>query len=279
MTTKISMRELLEAGVHFGHQTKRWNPKMRPYIYGARNGIYIINLKKTLPLYNRAVNFIKTAVSRGETVLFVGTKRQAQLVMEEEAQRAKMPSVTHRWLGGMLTNFITIRKSVDRIDGIDKLLAEGSVERLQKKEVLRLEKERVKLLRNLSGIREMNRRPGVLFLVDPRKEQIALAEARRLNIPVVALVDTNCNPDDIDYVIPGNDDAIRTIRLFANRIANACIEGRDLHKQSMIRELDKSAHTDFEQGATESHVVTDENMPEVIIKRPASQEQTAEPTT
>lgn len=261
MGTKITMRELLEAGVHFGHQTKRWNPKMRPFIYGARNGIYIINLQKTLPMYNRAVDFVKNVVARGDSVLFVGTKRQAQLVIEEEAARVKMPYVTHRWLGGMLTNFITIRKSIERIDEIDNLLAEGSVERLQKKEVLRLEKERFKLLRNLGGIREMNRLPGVVFVVDPKKEHIALAEARRLHIPIVALVDTNCDPEGIDFVIPANDDAIRAIRLFSHAMADACIEGRENHKQQVIRDFDKGAVAEFNEAPSDEG-----DMPEVIIK-------------
>ena len=237
----VAMRDMLEAGVHFGHQTKRWNPKMKPYIYTARNGVYIINLQKTLRLFNDAVRFVQSLTTRGDLILFVGTKRQAQDVIEEEAARAKMPYVTNRWLGGMLTNFRTIRQSIERIDTIDTLLAEGSVEKLQKKEVLRLEKERDKLLKNLGGIREMGRLPSAMFVVDPNKEHIAVAEANRLGIPVIALVDTNCDPDLVDYVIPANDDSIRGIRLFAAAIADSCLEGAQMHKEDLIRGYDKDA--------------------------------------
>lgn len=229
----VTMTDMLEAGVHFGHQTRRWNPKMKPYIYGARNGIHIINLQKTMRLFRDSVNFIQRVVSRGDSVLFIGTKRQAQDVMESEAQRAKMPFVTHRWLGGMLTNFVTIRKSVEKIDEIDKKLAEGNVEKLPKKEVLKLEKERVKLMRSLGGLREMKRLPGAVFIIDPRKEHIAVHEARTLGIPAIGLADTNCDPEDLDFVIPGNDDAIRAIRLFAGAIADACIEGISHHKEQL----------------------------------------------
>jgi small subunit ribosomal protein S2 len=229
----ITMTDMLEAGVHFGHQTRRWNPKMKPYIYGARNGIHIINLQKTMRLFRDAISFVQRVVSRGDTVLFIGTKRQAQDVIETEAVRARMPFVTHRWLGGMLTNFITVRKSIEKIEEIDKKLAEGSVEKLPKKEVLQLEKERGKLLRSLGGVREMKRLPGAIFIIDPRKEHIAIHEARKLGIPAIGLADTNCDPDDLDYVIPGNDDAIRAIRLFAGAIADACIEGLSLNKEQL----------------------------------------------
>ena len=239
----VTMTDMLEAGVHFGHQTRRWNPKMKPYIWGARNGIHIINLQRTVRMFRDAINFIQRVVSRGDTVMFVGTKRQAQDVIETEATRARMPFVTERWLGGTLTNFTTIRKSVERIDRIDKLLAEGSVEKLPKKEVLRLEKERNKLLRYLGGIRDMKRLPGAVFIVDPRKEHIAVREAKKLRIPAVGLADTNCDPADLDYVIPGNDDAIRAIRLFTSAMADACLEGMNLHKEHMVHGYEKQSAT------------------------------------
>lgn len=225
IAAKVTLKELLEAGVHFGHQAARWEPRMKPYIFGKRNGIHIIDLQKTVKLLGSALRFIRRCVAEGDQVLFVGTKPQAQLVIEEEAQRCRMPFVTNRWLGGMLTNYATVRKSLDRIDQIDALLAEGSVERLPKKEVSRLEKEKARLLKNLRGIRHIDGLPGALFLVDPRKERIAVREANRLSIPVVALVDTNCSPEGIDYIIPGNDDAIRSIRLIARYVADACLEG------------------------------------------------------
>lgn len=226
----VTIKDLLEAGVHFGHQTNRWNPKMKPYIFGARNGIHIIDLQKTVRLFNEAINFLSRVATEGEAVLFVGTKPQAQAVIEEEAQRCRMPFVTNRWLGGTLTNFVTLRKSLDRIDEIDGLLAEGSVERLPKKEVVRLEKEQARLLKNLRGMRRMKSLPGALFVVDPNRERIAVREAVRCGIPVVALVDTNCDPDNVSYVIPGNDDAIRAIRLVASAAADACIEGGQVRK-------------------------------------------------
>jgi len=227
----VTLKQLLEAGVHFGHQTNRWNPKMRPFIFGARNGIHIIDLQKTVRLFEEAMNFVSRVASDGEAVLFVGTKPQAQAVIEEEAQRCRMPYVTNRWLGGTLTNFVTLRKSLDRIDEIDALLAEGSVERLPKKEVVRLEKEQARLLKNLRGLRRMKGQPGAVFVVDPNRERIAVKEANRLGIPVVGLVDTNCDPDDITYVIPGNDDAIRSIRLVAAAVADACLEGHQVRRK------------------------------------------------
>jgi small subunit ribosomal protein S2 len=223
MTATISMRDMLEAGVHFGHQTRRWNPKMAPYIYGARDGVHIINLGKTLRLFRDAMHFVSRVVSNGNQVLFVGTKRQAQEVVEEEATRCNMPYVTHRWLGGMLTNHRTIRQSLDRLEIIEKHLAEGSVERLSKKEILHFEKQRNKLRRHLGGIRDMPKVPGVVFIIDPNRERIAVHEAKRLAIPIVALCDTNCDPDDIDYPIPANDDAIRAIKLFASAIAETVL--------------------------------------------------------
>ncbi|HCF61311.1 MAG TPA: 30S ribosomal protein S2 [Myxococcales bacterium] len=221
----ISMRQLLEAGVHFGHQTRRWNPKMKPYIFGARNGIYIIDLQKTVGLFRKAYSFLSETIARGGTVLFVGTKKQAQEVIAEEATRANQYYVNNRWLGGTLTNFRTIKQGIDRFKGIERMQQDGTYERLPKKEVASLEREREKLEKNLGGIKEMSRLPGALFVIDPKKEHIAIHEANRLGIPVIAVVDTNCDPEGIDYVIPGNDDAIRAIKLFAGKMADAAIEG------------------------------------------------------
>ncbi len=222
----ISMKQLLEAGVHFGHQTKRWNPKMKPFIFGARNGIYIIDLQKTVHLARNAFRFVSDAVARGGNVLFVGTKKQAQDAIREEAQRSGMYFVTNRWLGGTLTNFKTVKQGIERLKTIEKMAADGTYERLPKKEIAQLEREREKLEKNLGGVKEMSRLPSALFIVDTKKEHIAVHEANRLGIPVVAVVDTNCDPEGIDYVIPGNDDAIRSIRLFTGKVAEACIEGK-----------------------------------------------------
>jgi small subunit ribosomal protein S2 len=223
--SNITMKELLEAGVHFGHQTKRWNPKMKPYIFGARNGIYIIDLQKTVRLFKNAYNFVLDAAKSGDTMLFVGTKKQAQDSVSEEAQRCGMFYVNDRWLGGMLTNFATVKQSIDRLKRLDAMVADGTIEAYTKKEALQLEKDRQKLEKTLGGIKGMNRVPGVLFVVDPKNEEIAVSEAKKLGIPVVAIVDTNCDPDSIDYVIPGNDDAIRAIRLLCSKMADAMIEG------------------------------------------------------
>ena len=228
----VTMKQMLEAGVHFGHQTKRWNPKMKPYIFGARNGVYIIDLQQTVTYWRRAYDFVRDLSSRGEKILFVGTKKQAQEVVADEATRAEMYYVNNRWLGGTLTNFKTVKASIERLKGIEKMATDGTFERLLKKEVLMLNKEGAKLERSLGGIKEMNRLPGAVFIIDPKKEHIAVAEANRLQIPVVAIVDTNCDPDMIDYVIPGNDDAIRSIKLFTANIAEACIEGRNLYEES-----------------------------------------------
>lgn len=227
----ISMRDLLEAGVHFGHQTSRWNPRMAPYIYGARDGVHIINLGKTLRMFREALQFVSRTASGGGQILFIGTKRQAQEVIAEEASRAQMPYVTHRWLGGMLTNFKTIRQSLERLNEVEKNLAEGSVERLSKKEIITFERERDKLMRNLGGIRDMKGLPAAIFIVDPNRERIAIREARRLGLPIVGLCDTNCDPEEVDYAIPGNDDAIRAIRLFAGAIADAAITAAELAKK------------------------------------------------
>jgi len=223
--SNITMKELLEAGVHFGHQTKRWNPKMKPYIFGARNGIYIIDLQKTVRLFKSAYNYVMETAQNGETMLFVGTKKQAQDSVAEEAQRCGMFHVNQRWLGGMLTNFATVKQSIDRLKRLDAMFADGSIELYTKKEALQLEKERQKLEKTLGGIKGMSRLPGALFVIDPKNETIAVAEAKKLGIPVVAIVDTNCDPDPIDYVIPGNDDAIRAIRLLTSKMADAVIEG------------------------------------------------------
>jgi small subunit ribosomal protein S2 len=222
----ISMRQLLEAGVHFGHQTKRWNPKMKPYIFGARNGIYIVDLQKTVRLAREAFKFVSDVCSRGGSVLFVGTKKQAQDAVIEEATRSAQFHVTNRWLGGTLTNFKTIKTGIDRLKLLEKMSTDGTFEKLPKKEVAILQNEMDKLKKNLGGIQEMSRLPGCLFVIDPKKEHIAIHEATRLGIPIVGLVDTNCDPEGIDYVIPGNDDAIRSIRLFCGKVAEAAIEGK-----------------------------------------------------
>ena len=229
----VTMKQLLEAGVHFGHQTRRWNPKMKPYIFGARNGIYIIDLQKTVKLFKVAYEFIVDLTSKGGTVLFVGTKKQAQDSIVEEATRCGMPYVNHRWLGGMLTNFVTIRKSVDKLKRLEAMFEDGTIERFAKKEVLKLDRKRQKLERNLGGIKDMERLPDAIYVVDSKQEQIAVREANKLHIPVVAIVDTNCDPDGIDYIIPGNDDAIRAIRLITSRIADACLEGRSKYEESL----------------------------------------------
>jgi small subunit ribosomal protein S2 len=224
----ISMRQLLEAGVHFGHQTKRWNPKMRPFIFGARNGIHIIDLQHTVKLFNKAYQFIVNTVAAGDPVLFVGTKKQAQEVIQEEAKRAGQYHVTNRWLGGTLTNFKTVKGSIERLRSIEKMAEDGTFERMTKKEVLGLERERVKLEKTLGGIKNMSGLPGAVFIIDPKKEHIAVEEARKLEIPIIAITDTNCDPDLIDYVIPGNDDAIRAIKLFTGKVADAAIAGARL---------------------------------------------------
>ena len=219
------MKELLEAGVHFGHQTKRWNPKMKEYIFGERNGIYIIDLQKTLKLFKEASKFVQEQAAEGKLVLFVGTKRQAQDAISEEATRCGMFYVNQRWLGGLLTNWITVQKSVKRLKELDDMATDGRYELLPKKEVVKLERERKHLQANLAGIKNLNRLPDVVFVIDSNKEQIAVKEARKLGIPVVAVVDTNCDPSEVDYVIPGNDDALRAIRLFASKIADSVVEG------------------------------------------------------
>jgi small subunit ribosomal protein S2 len=236
----IAMTELLEAGVHFGHQTKRWNPKMKEYIFGERNGIYIIDLGKTVKLFREAEEFVTNLAAEGKTILFVGTKRQAQDVIAEEAQRCQMFYVNERWLGGLLTNFATIQRSLGRLRDLEAMENDGRYETLSKKEIARNKKERYKLQKNLEGIRGMSRLPDAVFVVDTKKEKIAVDEARKLKIPVIGIVDTNCDPDEVDFVIPGNDDALRAIRLFASRIAESVISGRDM-KQSVDAEAAREA--------------------------------------
>ncbi|MFZ5562938.1 MAG: 30S ribosomal protein S2 [Thermodesulfobacteriota bacterium] len=237
----VTMKELLEAGVHFGHQTRRWNPKMKPYIFGARNGIYIIDLQKTVRMFKDAYDFIGQVAEKGGSVLFVGTKKQAREAIYEEANRAEMYYVHNRWLGGMLTNFQTIKKSIDHLHYLNEIVNDGSIERYPKKEQAGLMRQREKLDSVLGGIQSMTRLPAALFVIDVRKEDIAVGEARRLGIPVVAVVDTNCDPDGIDYVIPGNDDAIRSVRLMASKVAEACIEGRKRYEEKKQAFDDKNA--------------------------------------
>ena len=237
------LKDLLEAGVHFGHQTKRWNPKMKAYIFGERNGIYIIDLAKTARLFGEAEQFTTNLAAEGRTVLFVGTKRQAQDAIAEEAQRCGMFFVNQRWLGGLLTNFSTIQRSLARLRDLEAMETDGRYETLSKKEIAQLEKEKRKLQKNLEGIRNMTRLPDALFVVDTRKEKIAVDEARKLKIPVIGVVDTNCDPDEVDFVIPGNDDALRAIRLFASRIADAVMTGRGMRE---------AAHADEPSGENDS---------------------------
>ena len=275
------MKELLEAGVHFGHQTKRWNPKMKEYIFGERNGIYIVDLQKTLKLFKDAMRFVGEQASQGKNVLFVGTKRQAQEAIAEEATRCGMYYVNQRWLGGLLTNMLTVQKSIKRLKALDVMATEGGYEGRVKKEAGRMERERKHLQTNLAGIKDMPGLPDILFVIDSNKEAIAVKEARRLGIPVVAVVDTNCDPDEVDYVIPGNDDALRAIRLFTNKIADAVVEGRALAtEQDFVVEKivsdempfeDSTEYTQYldpkyaEQLASEG--VSDEDLPSMSLPR------------
>ncbi|MCK4425438.1 MAG: 30S ribosomal protein S2 [Deltaproteobacteria bacterium] len=235
----VTMKQLLEAGVHFGHQTRRWNPKMKPYIFGARNGIYIIDLQKTVKLFKVAYEFVVETVAQDGKLLFVGTKKQAQDSIVEEAKRCEMPFVNSRWLGGMLTNFQTIQKGIDRLKRLEAMFEDGTIERFPKKEILRMDRLRQKLDRNLGGIKDMDSLPAAVFVVDSRNEQIAVKEANKLGIPVVAIVDTNCDPDGIDYIIPGNDDAIRAIRLISSLMADASLEGRERFAEAQQAASDK----------------------------------------
>jgi small subunit ribosomal protein S2 len=253
----ISMKELLEAGVHFGHQTKRWNPKMKEYIFGERNGIYIIDLQKTLKLFKDAMRYVGDMAAQGKTVLFVGTKRQAQEAIAEEATRANQFYVNQRWLGGLLTNMTTVQRSIKRLKELDAMAEEGNWDGRAKKEIIRLERERKHLNQNLAGIKDMNGLPDVMFVIDSNKEAIAVEEARKLGITVVAVVDTNCDPDKVDYVIPGNDDALRAIRLFTNKISEAVIEGRQL-----ATEMDFAATATSTETHEEGEVTSVEDIPE-----------------
>jgi small subunit ribosomal protein S2 len=275
MAAVINMKELLEAGVHFGHQTRRWNPKMKPYIFGARNGIHIIDLQKTVRLFKIAYEFIVRTVSEGYPVLFVGTKKQGHDSIVEESERCGMFFIVNRWLGGTLTNFQTIKKSIKRMKDIERMKEDGSINRYTKKEILKMEKELFKLERNLGGIKNMDELPGAIFVVDPKREKIAVKEGRKLGIPVIAIADSNCDPDEIDFILPGNDDAIRAIRLFCSKIANACIEGHNLAEERLRAEAELLK----EQEITEEEVIvsdeSEEGGPEVIIL-PKKEETTVE---
>jgi len=249
----VTMKELLEAGVHFGHQVRRWNPKMKEYIFGERNGIYIIDLQKTQRMFRDALGFVSTAMAedRGKHVLFVGTKRQAQDAIREEAGRAGQYYINQRWLGGLLTNFQTVQKSIKRLKDLEAMNEDGRYEKMTKKERIKLDREREGLDKNLSGIKSMTRLPDIIFIIDVRKEEIAVAEANRLGIPVVAVVDTNCSPDGIDHIIPGNDDALRAVRLFASRIADAVLEGQQMATEGTV-ESDEAAAEGSDNSATSS---------------------------
>jgi len=265
MAASVSMKELLEAGVHFGHQTRRWNPKMKPYIFGSRNGIHIIDLQKTVSLFATAYDFLVRTVTDGYPVLFVGTKKQAHDAVVEESERCGMFFVVNRWLGGTLTNFQTIRKSVSRLKELESMKNDGSINRYTKKEAMRLEKELVKLEKNLGGIKNMDELPGAVFIVDPKKEHIAVQETRKLGIPLVAIADTNCDPDDIDYIIPGNDDAIRAIRLICSKMADACIEGHNLAEERLRAEADQEKEPETEKPEAVETRGEEKKGPEVIV--------------
>jgi small subunit ribosomal protein S2 len=256
------MKELLEAGVHFGHQTKRWNPKMKEYIFGERNGIYIIDLQKTLKMFKEASKFVQDNAAEGHTILFVGTKRQAQEAIAEEATRCGMFYINQRWLGGLLTNWVTVQKSVKRLKDLDEMAADGRYELLPKKEVVKLERERKHLQANLAGIKNLGRLPDALFVIDSNKEAIAVKEARKLGIPVVAVVDTNCDPSEVDYIIPGNDDALRAIRLFASKVADSVVEGAQAATDKQSAELAAGISATSEEAAIET--VAAQAAPEVV---------------
>ena len=276
----INMKELLEAGVHFGHQTRRWNPKMKPYIFGARNGIHIIDLQKTVRLLKTTYEFIIRIVSEGHSVLFVGTKKQANDSIVEESERCGMFYVVNRWLGGTLTNFQTIRKSIARLKEVEAMKEDGTINRYKKKEILQMEKELLKLKKNLDGIKDMDEIPGAIFVIDPKRERIAVREGKKLGVPVVAVADSNCDPDEIDFIIPGNDDAIRAIRLICSKIADACIEGHNLADERLKAEaeLRKEQEAAAEAAVSVSGEVEEEG-PEVIIlpKKEEDQEIKEEP--
>ena len=271
----VTMKELLEAGVHFGHQVKRWNPKMKKYIFGQRNGIYIIDLQKTVKMFEVAYNFVKDLSARGETVLFVGTKKQAQDVIIEESQKSQSYFVNQRWLGGMLTNFKTVKQGIDKLKKIEKMKEDGTYDLLTKKEVAKHETERQRLEKNLSGVKDMKSLPGAIFIIDPKKETIAIAEAKKLSIPIVSLVDTNCDPDDIDYVVPGNDDAIRSIKLLTSKISEAVAEGKSILNKTNEEAAEKEAIA--EKIAAEEQQENAEQQQE-NVEPPQENEQKEEPT-
>ena len=259
----ITMKQLLEAGVHFGHQTRRWNPKMKPFIFGERNGIHIIDLQQTLHYFEIAYEFVVNLVAQGGKILFVGTKKQAQETVKEEAERCGMYYVVNRWLGGTLTNFRTIRQSVEKLKKLETWFEDGTIERFTKKERLRLERLKNKLEKNLAGIKNMETLPQALYIVDPVHEEIAVKEARKLGIPIIAIVDTNCDPDLIDYIIPGNDDAIRAIKLITSKIADACLEGLEIYKERIAAQTDKEIS--LEEKLTEEEKV-DQILKEILIE-------------
>ncbi len=267
----INMKQLLEAGVHFGHQTRRWNPKMKPYIFGARNGIHIIDLQKTVRLFRTSYDFVAKIVSEGYSVLFVGTKKQAHDAIVEESERCGMFFMVNRWLGGTLTNFQTIQKSINRLKELEAMKNDGTINRYTKKEALKMEKELEKLEKNLGGIKNMDELPGAVFVVDPKREKIAINEARKLGIPVVAIADSNCDPEEIDFIIPGNDDAIRAIRLICSKIAEACIEGHSIAEERLRAEAELQKEKEEVEAEAEAEVLKPEPKegggkgPEVII--------------
>ena len=265
---RVTMKRLLEAGVHFGHQTNKWNPKMKAYIFGARNGIYIVDLQQTVGMFEVAYNFVVDLVSSGKEILFVGTKKQAHESIKAESERCGMPYVNHRWLGGMLTNFDTIKKSIDKLNHLDSMFEDESINSFPKKEILGLQKDKDKLEKVLGGIRHMNGLPGAIFVVDPKKELIAVKEANKLNIPIIAIVDTNCDPDDINFVIPGNDDAIRAIKLFSSKIADAVMGGKQRFEELIQAETDKG---EMEELAFED---TEGDVPESVETKEVSEGET-----
>jgi small subunit ribosomal protein S2 len=265
MATVLNMKELLEAGVHFGHQTRRWNPKMKQYIFGSRNGIHIIDLQKTVKLFNEISEFVTRTVADGYSVLFVGTKKQAHDAVIEESERCGMYHVINRWLGGTLTNFQTIKKSIARLKELENMKLDGSINRYTKKEALRMERELEKLERNIGGIKDMDELPGAIFIVDPKREHIAVQEVKKLGIPVIAITDTNCDPDDIDYIIPGNDDAIRSIRLLCSKIADACIAGHAVAEERMRAQAEASKEEGKEEAEKPQPPETKKDGPEVIV--------------
>jgi len=266
----INMKQLLEAGVHFGHQTRRWNPKMKPYIFGARNGIHIIDLQKTVRLIRIAYDFIVRTVADGYPLLFVGTKKQGHESVVEESERCGMFYVVNRWLGGTLTNFQTIKKSIARLKELEQMKEDGSINRYTKKEILKMDKELFKLERNLGGIKNMDELPGAVFVVDPKREKIAVREAKKLGIPVIAIADSNCDPDEIDFIIPGNDDAIRAIRLICSKVADAAIEGHALAEQRLreedaLRKEKEAAASEAVEVEVPEFIEGEEGGPEIIV--------------